>query len=273
MRLAPFAGRLTAPVMALLVGGWAPAAQWRQPAVWVSDSPTRTIPASVHMVISTHLSLQVRCQQGSLEVVLNGWPDGERRIRRHVAHLETINLRAAIDGEPVLSTRWVSHRQRSAFSHALPAPFARRLLTGQTFKLSSLSGDEEDATGLAVIQLPVDSGPVAQVLEACGSPLVDARDALIAAATKASRNYRWLRNPRPEYPGAASFNRIRQGEANLSCTRGQDGSVYDCRIESEMPLQMGFGQAALRSMREVRLADDQTSDIDLIVYRMQFRLE
>lgn len=67
----------------------------------------------------------------------------------------------------------------------------------------------------------------------------------------------WLRRPTRDdlmryYPDAA-LKAKRSGEAVMSCTVAADGSLQDCKIYSETPPGLGFGDAALRLARYFRM--------------------
>jgi TonB family protein len=68
------------------------------------------------------------------------------------------------------------------------------------------------------------------------------------------RNPSWSRHPPIEFPERAAARGIRSGRVSLNCLPQPNGSLTDCRVESEDPAGAGFGLAALSGARRARLS-------------------
>lgn len=62
----------------------------------------------------------------------------------------------------------------------------------------------------------------------------------------------WLLPPTPSFPQSALDQGIQSGRVELECTFGSGSQLSDCTIVSETPIDVGFGQAALRGLRIAR---------------------
>ena len=75
-------------------------------------------------------------------------------------------------------------------------------------------------------------------------------------APNQSRGVRWLKPPRPvasDFPKQAVLARV-SGWGVVTCEVAPDGKPINCRVDSEHPADMGFGQAALQIIQRGRLA-------------------
>ena len=68
------------------------------------------------------------------------------------------------------------------------------------------------------------------------------------------RNPSWSRQPTVEYPERAQSRGIERGRVGVECLVNPNGSMSDCRITSEDPPGVGFGQAALAGARRARVS-------------------
>ncbi|MGQ2991510.1 TonB family protein [Brevundimonas sp.] len=62
-----------------------------------------------------------------------------------------------------------------------------------------------------------------------------------------------VQRPRPTFPDQARAN---SGRVDLICVVAAGGRMTGCQIVSEQPERQGFGQAAVASMRQARIAVD-----------------
>ncbi|SFS90445.1 TonB family protein [Brevundimonas viscosa] len=64
-----------------------------------------------------------------------------------------------------------------------------------------------------------------------------------------------------------------EGEVVLSCAVRRSGQMEDCRVESETPPGRRFGEAALRSARQARIArGDRHAGGERVTFTVRFRL-
>ncbi|MFA4940314.1 TonB family protein [Brevundimonas sp.] len=64
----------------------------------------------------------------------------------------------------------------------------------------------------------------------------------------------WSREPRPDFPERASERGVTTGSVELLCTSQSNGTPTNCSVVFELPSGVGFGEAALRSMRSARFS-------------------
>jgi len=134
---------------------------------------------------------------------------------------------------------------------------SRRLLVTRT------SNPGEEAAIVTDLNL-VGSGAAIAALKRCARLVADrnaeqarreARYTYIArdpfAAPTANR-VEWARAPSPHFPERALSRGIANGSVQLSCDVVAGGAATGCRIDAETPEDVGFGQAALRSMAQAR---------------------
>lgn len=85
----------------------------------------------------------------------------------------------------------------------------------------------------------------------------------------------WRIRPAPDYPSAAQRNGVEAGHAVLTCEVLSDGRMGVCEIVEEGPPGQGFGEAALRSMREARVKPTSVDGFQTdgrIRFTVRFRL-
>lgn len=68
------------------------------------------------------------------------------------------------------------------------------------------------------------------------------------------RNPSWARPPQPEFPTAAQRAGVEAGVVVLTCRVRADGLISACRVETDDPVNAGFGRATLRAMMDARLS-------------------
>lgn len=121
------------------------------------------------------------------------------------------------------------------------------------------------------VQPPV--GPIA-TLDPPRQPATPPRDPVI-------HDPRWI-----SQPGADEFARFyperalrmgREGEATLRCQVSAGGRLHDCQVSGETPENFGFGDAAIKLARYMRIApktiDGQPVDGGVLVEPIKFRLK
>jgi periplasmic protein TonB len=95
------------------------------------------------------------------------------------------------------------------------------------------------------------------------------------------RDPRWI-----SQPGADEFARFyperalrmgKEGEATLRCQVSADGRLHDCQVSGETPQNFGFGQAAIKLARYMRIApktvDGRPVDGGALIEPIKFRLK
>jgi TonB family protein len=65
---------------------------------------------------------------------------------------------------------------------------------------------------------------------------------------------RWLRPPQAEYPALALSRGIEEGRVTLECLATMSGALESCRVLSESPAGVGFGDSALAASAAARVA-------------------
>ena len=89
------------------------------------------------------------------------------------------------------------------------------------------------------------------------------------------RNPSWSRQPTVEFPERALSRGVESGTVVLNCLVQPNGSVTDCRIESENPSGAGFGQAAISGARRARVSPrevDGAATGARVTFTVRFRL-
>lgn len=153
------------------------------------------------------------------------------------------------DGETAVETWSASADGRTVFARN-PARFSRALMSASSLSLR-VTGDDAPSQRFE-LNLPSDTRPLADTLNACGDTLTDSRDALplISAPQWASRpNASVIQRLYPLEAAASETS----GVAHVACVARWDGTLEDCRLLSETPPDMGFGEATLRAARRHRL--------------------
>lgn len=214
------------------------------------------------------LGVAARCVDESYEALITGLPPAGRG--------ETRTLRVAFGDGELGDQRWnVAVNDTIAVSE-LPAPFARKLREGGRLRILVPGGAGDGRNLLHDLTLPTSSASIDETLNACDRPLVDPRDAELAALPEGGLpgNLTWRERPRPAFPSGARYAR---GFATVLCLTASDGSLRDCSIEAQHPQDGGFGEAALRATRRARVVniDQPASDVPLrrILYRTNFVLD
>jgi len=73
-------------------------------------------------------------------------------------------------------------------------------------------------------------------------------------------NPSWLQRPMPEFPRAAQRAGVEAGRVVLTCHVLPDGRISECSVEED-PAGVGFGAAALASMKDARLNPARIDDV------------
>lgn len=79
----------------------------------------------------------------------------------------------------------------------------------------------------------------------------------------------WIRRVQPAFPAAASQAGVATGEVTLDCLMNYEGALTECRVESERPTDLGFGEAALQATGTALLRPAKDGDF-LITGRITF---
>ena len=73
-------------------------------------------------------------------------------------------------------------------------------------------------------------------------------------------NPSWLQLPMPEFPRAAQRAGVEAGRVVLTCHVLPDGRISECSVEED-PAGVGFGAAALASMKDARVNPARIDDL------------
>ena len=154
------------------------------------------------------------------------------------------------DGADPVTESWsVSGDGRTVFARN-PGRFVRALMgaSNLSMRVAGESGPNQRFT----LDLSDQAEPLAMTLTACGERLQDPSDALplITSPRWAERpNDAIIRNLYPLDAAAAG----QSGVAHAACVARWDGTLEDCRLLSETPRAMGFGEATLAAARHHRM--------------------
>ncbi len=225
----------------------------------VRDPAKKTLMA--YTVFDVGIGIAVRCVDRGLEALISGLPADS-------ADLRVIGT-AFADDERIADQQWNVAVDNTVAVSRLPAPFARKLREGGQLQLRIAGGGEGGRNLRYVLDLPASNAAIDETLAACDRPLVDPRDALLAAVGDDGlpTNLTWLKRPRPDYPGVPKYER---GFAVVSCISDPQGRPQDCVVETEHPRDAGFGQATLRAAREARLTNSLNPDAEITPSRFVF---
>lgn len=193
---------------------------------------------------TTGLTIAFRCVDGVYGAVIAGLPEAYRRTRVRTLTI-TVN-----DGEPD-DSRWNVTTDRTVAVADYPASLARELREGGQISIVVPGGGGNGRNLRHNLTLPPSSAAIDETLNACGRPLEDPRDALLPEITESGLpdGVTWARPPRPTYPR----NNYAEGYAVVTCVVQPDGGVHQCEVESEFPVDGGFGRNALGATDDARI--------------------
>lgn len=206
-------------------------------------------------------AVALRCKAGGLDFLLTGAPASTESFRI---------VRVTAGGIADERQHWDALPGAPVLSASDPARLARQLRAGGDLDLRI----EPAATGERPIRFRLPTPPsvaaLDQVLSACGAALTDDWD----LRPRASSDVLWERMVAPEYPSAALGRGVSLGSARLACIVPASGRFSECRILSESPPGLDFGQSALAAARRsrVRLPENDTDSVGKVVqYTVRFR--
>lgn len=214
---------------------------------------------------SSGQALAVRCMAGKLDVLVVGVPSLEGASR----YLEVGQ------GDAPPSRAYWFNDGGTVFSNT-PAATARALRGGGRLDLSvAVTQDDDGPLRRYQFNLPAASASVRQVLEACDTPLEDARDNLPRWVQPRGYPHNiWRSVVSPDYPQVAASAGIESGFAVLSCLVGRQGRLSDCTVEHESDKRADFGRAALRSAAVSRLSESLEGGPkpgEVIIFNVRFQ--
>jgi len=171
------------------------------------------------------VSFAVQCQAGQLTVALGGMPTTDASIR----HFD-----ATRGGGASRLTWWNTHPGSPVLT-STDVRAVRFLRAGGNVTFASAAGEARPSR--MQIELPTNPAGLDQVLTACGSPLVDPRDALTDVGDLL------LEGPRVEIFG--DLSRYPAIRVEISCVvRG--GKMADCQSDHETPSAPQVGRETAR---------------------------
>lgn len=232
-----------------------------------TDDPARNLTAASSS-FSNGLSIAFRCMDNRYDALIVGLPPA-------TGESETRTIGMQFGEKPMRDARWNVGSNPGVLVSDLPARLARQFRDGGQLQLVARGAGDGGANLRYVIDLPASGAQIDRTLEACGRSTIDPRDAEIADLedTGLPGGFSWANAPEPSYPRGPTFQR---GFATVSCLNEADGRLRNCVVESEHPLNGGFGEAALRATRRARVqstADPQASlPTRMIIYRTNFRM-
>lgn len=210
----------------------------------ITRDPSKKLVAA-HIGLTSGLTIATRCLNDRFDVMLAGLPAAPGRD-------PTRSLALAWDEKPEKRSTWNATTDRTVAIADYPAATARKLREGGRLKVTIPNGAGPGRNLTHDVELPPSSAAIAETLTACGKPLEDPRDALLpdVPAGGLSAPAVWSRAPRVAYPNNPKYV---TGYAVVTCVTQPDGSLADCVVESEHPMDGRFGEAVLQSTRRARV--------------------
>lgn len=199
-------------------------------------------------------ALALRCKAGVLDLLLTGTPVTTDRFR-------VIDVTGPGIAEE--SQAWRTRPDLPVVSAAEPGRLARLLRVGGDLDLRLPAAAPGERRLRYRLPVPPSAASVDGVLSACSEPLTDEWDLRPRAS-----NLDWARRPLPEYPQTAVAAGGPTGDVRVACIVPADGRLRDCRVVSETPAGVGFGQSALQSalMSNVSLPENDGSTVGAVVH-------
>lgn len=229
--------------------------------------PARALTAAT-LTFDSGVLIGVRCASGRYDALLAGLPPA-------IEGAESRHLSVQFRDEEADDQQWTVATNPQVAVSDLPARFARSLRRGGRLQIRLIGAGPGGANLRYVFDLPASSNAIDRTLEACEKPLIDPRDAEIATLDPDGLpgGVTWAERPRPTYPSGRTYVR---GFAVISCLTQPDGRLRDCVVESQHPLDGGFGEEALRATRRGRVQSvanpDDPMPTSFIIYRNNFRM-
>ncbi|MBD7941631.1 hypothetical protein [Brevundimonas guildfordensis] len=218
------------------------------------------------------LLLAARCQRGVYQVMVGGLPAAPAAKDLHKSNRVLI---IGIGDKDAAEQRFMLGADPSVAFSELPAPLARQMREGGTMTITVPGGAEDGRNLRYLVELPASNSAIDQSLAGCDRPLVDPRDQQLDDLEDDGLpiNLVWKQVPRPEYPQGRTYT---AGFAVVTCLSQADGRLEDCVVETEFPVNGGFGTAAMRGTRKGRLENRGGGDgpvpSRLIVYRVTYSM-
>lgn len=218
------------------------------------------------------LLLAARCQRGVYQVMIGGLPAAPQSKDLHKANRTLV---IGIGDEEEAEQRFLLGDNPSIAFSELPAPLARQMREGGPMTIVAPGGGEGGRNLRYRVELPASNAAIDQSLAACDRPLVDPRDQQLDELKDDGlpTNLTWKRLPQPEYPEGRTYT---AGFAVITCLSQANGRVDDCVVETEFPVDGGFGAAAIRGTRKGQLENRGGGDgpipTRLIVYRVNYSM-
>lgn len=205
-------------------------------------------------------ALALRCTAGVLEMLLTGTP-------RSTADSRSVQVTAGLIADE--KQTWTTQAGLPVLSASDPDRLARQIRAGGELDIR-IDGVEAGERPIRYrLPIPASARSVDQVLTACDRPLSDDWDAL----TRIKGTVVWVDQPAPQFPEAALRAGVKAGAVVLTCILPASGDLDICRIRSETPAGVDFGEEAVKAARRSRvgLASNNTEDIGrLIQFTIRF---
>jgi hypothetical protein len=186
--------------------------------------------------------LALRCSAGALDLLVTGAPVSTGTSRKVRVSAGAISAEEQV---------WIAQAGQPVLGADEPARLARQLRPGGQLDVRIEPETEAERPHRFRLTVPASANAVNAVLTACGQPLDEPRD-LIARVPGSALN--WQRRPEPEYPAAATSQRVEGGTVHLSCIISPAWGFEDCRVDAEAPAGVGFGASAVAAALTARLA-------------------
>lgn len=232
------------------------------------QDPERNLTMAV-LAFDSGPAVAVRCVAGRFEVILTGLPESDE---------QTVTLELGFGDEELRDTTWWGSEVSGLLASTRPGLTARRFRQGGDLNIV-VPAKEGEARRRFVMDIVPSVSAINAVLTECDQPIEDTRipgDQWVLPDYPVAPS--WQRRPTPTFPDRA-VNNSSWGLVFLSCIAMPDGAVRQCQVDSEGPPNLGFGEAALASVRTARSSPYTPANSleaehgRLLEFTMSFRLQ
>lgn len=215
--------------------------------------------------------LAARCEKGVFQTLIGGLPEAPPALNLLSSRR---TLKIGFGDEPPRDHYFMLGANRTVAFSELPSSLAREMRKGGRMTIVVEGAGEGGRNLRYVLDLPASNTAIDQALADCRRPLADPHDAQLSQLTENGlpANIAWKRPPRGTYPAGRTYM---SGFAVILCLSQPDGRLKDCMVETEMPVDGGFGDTALRATRNAVLENKDGGPVPIsrVTFRMNYQME